>query len=202
MLPPHRHLSSRARDFVLAKYARIFTRIVSHKYRSSAIPIDVQSIAIDLSSPAYDIPDWLFSSLRSFVSSCASLAKRMCRGFLKMWGEGYKLQPKILKRKNVESIFFFRQTFLIFWCETHVIVYIFACTIPGIIYRISRINSRVSSIYAGPLSCVIRAVGSDSRHRYALIPFSLYVAKFSGTTRKNIIYIPFYISQVFLKLIS
>lgn len=31
-----------------AKYMRIFTRIVRHKYHSSAIPIGVQSIAIDL----------------------------------------------------------------------------------------------------------------------------------------------------------
>jgi len=54
----------------------------------------------------------------------------------------------------------------------------------GIIYRISRINSRISSIYAGPLSPVIRAVGSDSRHRYALIPSSLYVAKLSWQPKK------------------
>ena len=61
----------------------------------------------------------------------------------------------------------------------------------SIIYRISRVNSRVSLIYGGPLSRVIRAVGSDFRHRCALIPFLIQMLQdFSNS------YVKIYISSI------
>lgn len=72
-----RRLSSRSYT-VLAKYTRIFTRIMRHKYHSSAIPIGVQSIAIDLF-----VGIRLFSCPRLSVRSCASLVDRMRRGIFK-----------------------------------------------------------------------------------------------------------------------
>lgn len=79
----------------------------------------------------------------------------------------------------------FRQISDIYTHAAYVIAHI-CLSYAGIIYRISRANSRVSSIYAGPLSPVIRAVGSDSRHQYALIPFDLNVPRLTGQSRENI----------------